>query len=233
MKKFSRTMVAIMSMVALMAGFTWADQHTVSTVYVIHGIPGTDLGLPNDLPVDVWVNDANAIPNFKFKQVVGPIEFDPGTYNIKIAPAGTTDPVIEADVPLFANETVVLIAHLTDEGGITASKFVFDVSPTTGHDARFSFIHAANAPVVDVTGEWLSGGIMPMFRVDEIQNGEKFQVDARAKSWIIKLWPTGVPTVAAKKKIKMKKQNLRLLFAVGSLENATFTFVGLNIKGLK
>jgi len=233
MKKFFKYFVTVLFMAALMANLTWADHHTVSTVYVIHGIPGTDLGLAADLPVDVWVNDAVAIPGFKFEQVVGPLIFDPGTYNIKIAPAGTTTPVIEADIPLLPNETTVLIAHLTDEGGITASKFVFDISPTTGHDARFSFIHAANAPVVDVTGEWTSGNISPMFRVDEIQNGEKFTVDARAKSWIIKLWPTGVTTFVAKKKIKLKKQTYRLLFAVGSLEFETFTFVGLNIKGLK
>ena len=31
------------------------------TVYVVHGIPGDDIGLPTDLPVDISVNGACAL----------------------------------------------------------------------------------------------------------------------------------------------------------------------------
>jgi hypothetical protein len=224
-------MFTIIFMMALLASLSWANDPTVSKVYVVHGIPGTDLGLNAKLAVDVWVDGSLAIPNFKFENVAGPLMFDPGTYNIQIAPAGTTTAVIDADVPLLPNETAVIIAHLTDDGGITASKFVFDVSPTSGHDGRFSFIHAANAPVVDVTGE--RGGAMPMFRVDEIQNGEKFTVDARPKDWVVKLWPTGVASVVTQTNVKLKKRNYTMLFAVGSLDFQTFTFITIKAKGLK
>ena len=37
-----------------------------ATVYVLHGIPGEDLGLDPELPVDVSVNGACALPGFTF-----------------------------------------------------------------------------------------------------------------------------------------------------------------------
>ena len=49
-------------------------------MYVVHGIPG--------VPVDVYVNDNNQLPNFQPSTVAGPLTLPAGDYNIKIRPAG-------------------------------------------------------------------------------------------------------------------------------------------------
>ena len=210
-----------------------SSSHTSATVYVIHGIPGLDLGLDPALSVDVWVNDAPAIQGFEFEDIAGPLSLPAGTYNIKIALAGTTDAVIEADVPFYEHELAVVIAHLTEEGGITASKFSYDKSPTPGHDARFYFHHLAAAPSVDASAYRVFGAQDPMFRVDDLSNGDKFMVEVSPKDWKFSLGPTGTGIELVSKKANLRKANGYLLYAVGSLEFQTFTFISLKIKGLR
>jgi hypothetical protein len=225
-------MVLGLFVLALSVGFAQAQDKN-ARLYVVHGIPGLDLGLDPDLSVDVFVNDGLAIPGFKFGEKVGPLALPAGTYNIKIALEGTTDPVIEADVPFFSNETAVVIAHLTTEGGITASKFVYDMSPISGVKSRFYFNHLANAPTVDVWATRTFGAIDPMFRVDEISNGDKFFVEVRPKAWRLVLGPTGTGIELVEKHVRLRFANNTIIFAVGSLDFQTFTFISLRIKGLK
>jgi len=232
MKRINVLLVLGLFVLAVTAGYAQAQDKNAQ-VFVIHGIPGIDLGLDPDLSVDVYVDDALAIPGFKFKQKVGPLAFPAGTYNIKIALEGTTDPVIEADVPFFSNETAVVIAHLTDEGGITASKFVYDMSPISGIKSRFYFNHLANAPTVDVWANRTTGVGNPMFRVDEISNGDKFFVEVRPKEWLLSLGPTGTGIELTSKHVRLQYAKATLIFALGSLENQTFTFISLRIRGLK
>jgi hypothetical protein len=105
-----------------------ADAHAAN-VRVAHGIPGQDLGADPALPVDVLVNDSICLlEGFTFGEFAGPVELDPGTYNIKISLASPSDacsnpPVIEADVPFDAGEDATVIAHLSEAGDPTASKF--------------------------------------------------------------------------------------------------------------
>jgi hypothetical protein len=232
MRKINALIVLGLFVLALTAGYAQAQDKN-ARVYVIHGIPGLDLGLDPTLPVDVFVNDALAIPGFLFKQKVGPLAFPAGTYNIKIALAGTTDPVIEADVPFYSNETAVVIAHLTADGGITASKFIYDMSPVSGVKSRFYFNHLAAAPTVDVWATRTTGVLDPMFRVDEISNGDKFFVEVRPKEWRLVLGPTGTGIELTSKHVNLKLANNTIIFALGSLDFSTFTFISLRIKGLK
>jgi hypothetical protein len=198
---------------------------------VVHGIPGLDLGLDPDLPVDVYVNDAKAIANFKFKKVKGPLSLPAGTYNIKIAPAGTTTYVIDADVPFYAKETTAVIAHLTAEGGITASKFVYDMSPVYNSKARFYFQHLAAAPSVDVWTTRVTGNKAEMFRVDDMRNGDKYAVEVRSKEWRLVLGPTGTGIELAAKHLQLKNQENIIVLALGSLEFQTFTFKVIRLEG--
>jgi hypothetical protein len=207
------------------------DSHLNASVYVVHGIPGLDLALDPDLPVDVYVNDALTLAGFKFKQVKGPLSLPEGTYNIKIAPAGTTTYVIEADVPFYSMETTAVIAHLTEDGGITASKVVYDMSPVRAHTSRFYFQHLAAAPTVDVWATRVAGDKAQMFRVDEQSNGDKFAVEVRPKEWRLVLGPTGTGIELATKHLNLNNRENMIVFAFGSLDFQTFTFKVVRLEG--
>ena len=107
------------------------------------------------LPVDVSIGGACALPNLTFGQIVGPLHVPPGTYAVAVhfpATGRCTSPAVigPAQVPLNAGENATVLAHLTGSGGLTASKFVNNLTPTPAGRARVTIVHAANAPAVDL-----------------------------------------------------------------------------------
>lgn len=99
-----------------------------ATVYVVHGIDGRDLGADQALPVDVSVNGACALTGFTFKTIAGPLALPAGDYAIAISLANpaapcSNAPVIQATVPFADGERASVVAHLTEAGAPTASKF--------------------------------------------------------------------------------------------------------------
>lgn len=214
----------------------WAMENEAK-LYVVHGIPGIDLGLDLDLAVDISVNGACALTDFKFKDVAGPIMLPPGEYDIAISLANPTspcseDPVLEATVPFYAGETCTVIAHLTEDGGITASKFTHDVSPIKDK-ARIAIHHTAYAPDVDFMGQRMFGAKTPMVWVPEISNGDKFSIELQQKGWLFQLYPAYVDTLVTQKLFNLRIWEGMYIFAVGSLANNTFDWVWIRIGGLK
>jgi len=236
MKKTLFAMFAVAFLFAMLPG-TVAAQH--ARVYVIHGIPGLDLGLDPELPVDVAVNGACALQGFKFGEIVGPLRLEAGTYNIQISVANPNAPcsnaaVIEADVPIRAGETATIIAHLSKDGAPTASKFVNDVSNIQNQKTRVVFHHTAYAPTVDVWMTRTTEGLMPIsWRVENVDPGDKVAVEVLPKSWTIYFAPWKVNTVVFKKLLpSFVGKNGYFVYAVGSITNGTFTLIWNRIKGL-
>jgi hypothetical protein len=114
-------------------------------VRVVHASP--------DAPaVDVLVNDEiKAFSNAPFKGITKYAELDAGTYNVKVVPAGATEPVvIEADLDLAADTdyTVVAVGKLAD---IEPIVLVDDNTIPAAGKAHVRFVHASpDAPNVDI-----------------------------------------------------------------------------------
>nr|WP_221203732.1 DUF4397 domain-containing protein [Modestobacter versicolor] len=118
-----------------------------ATVSVLHAVPG--------VPVDVYANGEELIPDFQPGTLTDPLELPAGSYDLAIYPAGSdpasTQPAASADdvtVPAGANATVV--AHLTPEGAPVLTPFVNDVSAVPAGQARVTVRHTAAAPAVDI-----------------------------------------------------------------------------------
>jgi hypothetical protein len=236
-KHFLVTLALILGL----AGFAAAQNP--AKVYIVHGIPGIDLGLPNALPVDVVINDAIAIPNFQFGTVAGPVELPPGTYTVAIQlydPAGQIGtPVIgPVNLPFEAGKIYTVIAHLTDAGAPTASLFSNDLGPTGPGNTRLIVHHTAWAPEVDVTvarDPYAPPHAMaPKLFVGEFANGDQVQADVRPGTWYVSLAPAGTTmTVVGPAPVELEPFTGYLVYAVGSLTNNTFTFIIKPIEGLK
>ncbi|MPQ97753.1 DUF4397 domain-containing protein [Modestobacter sp. I12A-02628] len=118
-----------------------------ATVSVLHAVPG--------VPVDVYVNGDELIPDFQPGTLTDPLTLPAGSYDLAIYPAGsdpaTTQPAAAAQdvaVPAGANATVV--AHLTEAGAPVLTPFVNDTSAVPAGQARVTVRHTAAAPAVDV-----------------------------------------------------------------------------------
>jgi hypothetical protein len=205
-----------------------------ATVFIVHGIPGIDLDLDPELPVDISVDGTCLLQNFKFEEIAGPVSLAPGTYNIQIKLADLSNPcggttVIEADVPFEANEKCTVIAHLTEEGGITATKFTHDLSEIKRNKARILMHHTAYAPGVDLMWVPMVDGITArMNQKDEFENGDKYQMEVRPfpnDTWRFSLAPRGTGTVIFTQDFQFEDFTAYGIFAVGSVVNGTFRLI--------
>lgn len=118
-----------------------------ATVSVLHAVPG--------VPVDVYANGEELIPDFQPGTLTDPLQLPAGSYDLAIYPAGSdpasTTPAASADdvtVPAGANATIV--AHLTEAGTPVLTPYVNDTSAVPAGQARLTVRHTAAAPAVDV-----------------------------------------------------------------------------------
>jgi len=142
MKRIAQAVAALVLVLAL-AVPTLADGH-MARVRVVHASPDA----PN---VDILVNDAVAFSDVAFKAISDYAELEPGTYNVKVVPTGTTEPVvIEADLTLEGGQdyTVVALGELANIEPLVLSDD--NALPAAGM-TKIRFVHASpNAPNVDI-----------------------------------------------------------------------------------
>ena len=199
-----------------------------ASVFVVHGIPGDDLGLDPDLPVDVSINGDCALEEFMFGEIIGPIELPEGSYDIAIGLANadepcSEEPVINADdVKLYGNLSYSIVAHLSEKIEPTASVFLNNLSAYR-YFPRVNVFHTAAAPRVDIRFE--RSHLLSWRRtLKDVGNGEGDDLLLFRGAWDVSILPAGGNTpVFGPTRLKFKSNKAYLAYAVGSLTNKTFT----------
>jgi uncharacterized surface protein with fasciclin (FAS1) repeats len=199
-------------------------------VYVIHGIPGQDLGLDADLPVDIALNGACALTEFRFGTVTGPIELTPGRYNLKLGLANPENPcsepaVIEADIPLAAQDNLTIIAHLTEHAQATASVFSNRFAEChKNYQSPLVVHHTAAAPAVDVRAEVATPIGFRALNLSHVTNGSQGILTTWPGTWDVSIAPTGVKQpLFGPVPLTLGGEKAYFLYAVGSPASGTFT----------
>jgi hypothetical protein len=237
MKRTVFSLVGAMMITVVGAPAANADSHE-SMVYVVHGIPGQDLGLEPALPVDVSVNGACALEGFEFGDIVGPIALPADMYDIAISlsneddPCGN-DPVIEASVELMGGLNCSIVAYLDDGGSPTAGLFENDVTPTGRGKTRLIVQHSANAPVVDISVR-RDGPDSPGLDIYDFMNGDQAAAEVRPGEWYVAIAPAGSDMpVFGPVAVELSPYSAYLVYAVGSVDTGSFTLLLEQIDGLK
>ena len=196
-----------------------------ANVYVIHGIPGADLGAAPKLPVDVSVSGSCALKNFKFGDIVGPISLPAGKITVQISladranPCGGTVAIGPANFTLAAGENASIIAYLTPDGKPSARKYTNDASKTVGGRSRITVHHTAAASLVDVS-------ITPKIQLNQFKNTERFTFEAKKSTVQVSVAPVGSTTAAfGPISLDLEGSTRYLVFAVGSVTHNTFTLL--------
>jgi uncharacterized surface protein with fasciclin (FAS1) repeats len=226
-----RLLFACLIGLGVLVSTTYAQDDGNATVYVIHGIQGTDLDLDAALPVDVAVDGGCLLQGFTYGQIAGPLSLAPATYNIRIGLADAENPcsappVIEADVPFAAGEVAVVIAHLAADGSPTASKFLLDMSATDEGRSRVTLHHTAAAPAVDIdlTGTVCDWQGTKSF--ENVPNGAQGALTVPPGTWDISLLPAGgASAVLGPQRLAVDSTMAYTVFAVGSLDNDSLTLL--------
>ncbi len=217
-----RKLFVLLAAVALLAVPASASAQDDGTVTVVHGVPGLD--------VDVWVNGEATLPGFTFGTVSDALTLPAGDYDIEVYAAGTepegNDPAIADTVTLPAGANASIVAHLDADGNPMLSVFVNDTSTIDAGNGRVTARHTAAAPAVDI---W--AGDAPLF--ENVSNPQEGVVDVPADTYPVSIVPTGeTEPVVFETDLDVPEGTNVIVYAVGSLDDDSFTVVAQAITGL-
>jgi len=235
----SLTMLVALVAVALASLISLAPAQAAGNakVYVVHGIPGRDLGLQPSLPVDVSVDGACALTRFKYTDTVGPIELPAGSYSIKIhlSPSLSTPPcsgpvAVAATVPFAAGENATIVAHLTASGAPTASKFKNDVTPASPGNGRIVARHTAPLPPVDLIVKTFSSPAA-LAVIPNVANGDQVAAELPVNTrFRVQFALAGTTDPVRVSSVKARPGETVIYHAVGSIRKNTFTLIELRVR---
>lgn len=223
-KKLTKAVVATATAGAVVVGLSAASvAHAADpTINLMHGIPGAT--------VDVVVDGSVVIPGFEPGTMQDLSSFAGQTLkNVEVRAAGTDTvvigPIPELAVPAEGNWTVV--AHLDAEGTPTLTPFENNISEVAAGNGRLTVRHTAAAPAVDIV---LADGSRPF---ENLANPKSVGADLPAGTISgAKIAPTGADPIADVPSVTLAAGSNLIVYAVGSLEDETFTFYTQTIDGL-
>ena len=210
-----------LALIALGGGNAWA-QSTDVTVTVVHGIPGTDIQLPAELPVDVEVSGTCALTDFTFGTISDRLTLPAGSYDIRVrlsdGSCGGAVAIEALDVPFLAGENATVVAHLDADGAPTASKFVNDLVAAPPLEGKVQAHHTAAAPAVDI--RLVRNGVLET--LNGVVNGQSGSIELGAREHELLIAPAGgAPIFQAP--VEILDQQTIFAYAVGSLATGSFT----------
>jgi hypothetical protein len=191
---------------------------------IIHGINGKDLGFDEALKVDVCTaKDATPLAaNVPFRTVSDPFSLPAGQYNVEIrlADGSCGGPLaVAATISLAVAENASAVAHLTEYGTPTITKFVNDVRALGSGETRLYARHAAAFGRVDV--KLRRQGDYELVR--GLRNSDQDGANLRAGSWRVSIYPAGSwGKPAFKATLPLDSGFAYFAYAVGSPANGTF-----------
>ena len=196
-----------------------AQAQDAATITLLHGIPGAT--------VDVAVDGDVVIPGFEPGTTQDLSAFAGQTLtDVEVRAAGTEDvvigPVAEFPVPDSGNWTVV--AHLDADGMPTLTPFENNIAPTADGQGRLIVRHTAAAPAVDL----VVGEDRP---IEGAENGASAELDLPAGEIAgAQVAPAGGDPIADVPTVELTAGTDLIVYAVGSLEDDTFTFYTQEIE---
>lgn len=214
-------LAATLGLMLAVLGFASPASAQDVRIHLIHGIPDTD--------VDVAAGGENVFEGFSFGDTQDLSSLAGATLEgLEVKLAGTETVAIDAgDVTLPSNGNTTIIAHLDAGGSPTISVFSNDTSTIDAGQGRLVIRHTAAAPEVDIKA---NGDVA----FTAVANGAEGAADLPVGTISAEVVPAGVdePVVIGPADLAINEGESLIVYAVGSLDDATLTVVSETISGL-
>jgi hypothetical protein len=208
---------------------------TKATVYLVHGLPGKDIGKTADIPVDISFNGLYKAKAFKLLQVSPALSLAAGSYSLKVyeaglGPANAAAPLIQKSIVLGEGEQATVIIHLTSAKKATLTKFTNDLSPVANRASRF-IVHGTAAVSAFAAGfthpTWPDGH--PLYQADAIANGNKIAVEITPQYGVTYFFEVTEANEDAyrlfSKMMPILANKVNLIYVIGAPKTATFNVI--------
>ncbi|MDZ4688556.1 MAG: hypothetical protein SH850_26080 [Planctomycetaceae bacterium] len=225
----------------LLPASAWAQRNTNGEFYFVHGLPGTDIGQPNSLPVDVCIGipGSGTLNCFylgvEFGTFRGPIELAEGVYQVTVGPAdpvnpGSQPPIISGIVTIQARQSKTFVAHLTQFGAPIGTEFENDVARVLLVNGRATVRHTAAAGPVDVSLMPVNPG--PGVTATGLANPQQSSpVSLKSGTYVARLKAAGQPNdLIPSRQLTIAPSNAYFVYVVGSPGNGTLQFLVQNFR---
>jgi len=207
-----------------------------SSMYLVQGIPGRDYAAATDpvFPLDILLNDEVCyVHGLPYGNIIGPLTFDPGSYNVKVSIANSlapcsNSPLIDRAVTIEARTDISAVLALDEAGKPTLLTFTNDLSPVTTGMARVLFAQAAGTPAVQVI---LQNTTTMKVYTYSVKPDTLLAADLPAGNYTVEI-KQGTTTLAASTFLALDSQSVDLLYAVGQVANNTVALATRTLKNV-
>ncbi|MEO1035515.1 MAG: DUF4397 domain-containing protein [Pseudomonadota bacterium] len=190
-------------------------------VKLIHAINGGDLGLDPALPVDIRIGRHCVASNVTFRTISPYFHQRAGAFIVRVSLANPHRPcrgqrVISELVEVNFGDSLSLVAHQTDDGGIRLTRFSDEQRSQGQSNGLATVRHTADAPTVDIQ---VNGGVA----IPGISNGDSAKAVLPAATYSVGIAPAGAPQpVFGPVDLPIPAQTNTVVYAVGSLTTGSF-----------
>lgn len=204
-------------------------------LYLVHGIPGRDVGATFNpgLPVDVSIGGECLLHGFTFGSTGGPLTLAGATYDVQVSLANTLAPCTNSAV-ITSQATVTGGANTTIVGAISGGEpalqaFADDLAPVATGSVRFTFVNSADAPALQATLTQLGVAKPKKFEVTA-KAGAEGAITVPAGSYEVQVVASGSTTVLASEELGLANQAAIFSYAVGVAANNTVGLINRTIR---
>jgi hypothetical protein len=228
--------VAVFAIAAAYLAFTPASIASANgngTLNVVHGIPGAvvDVCASGDATGNEF---ARVIEGFEYTDIET-LDLPEGDYDATVVAAGADcnpDEAILSASGLFlpAGANVSVVAHLDANGVPALTVGVNDTSEgNRRRTSRLTAYHVAEAPAVDIR----AGKLIPYWNLFQgVENGQSADLDLWPGRYKLAIVPEDgrIRDAVATDRVRLQKGTNTVLYAVGSLNDGSFTVIAQIIE---
>jgi Domain of unknown function (DUF4397) len=193
-------------------GFAPASAKSTASLYLVQGVQGTSWSLSLD--------DEEVADQAPDKEIVGPLELDPGSHTVTATDDSGAE--VEAEVTVASGESIDVVLHrpVDPTADPMFTTFTNDLGAVASGSGRLTVAHTAVAPPADirVDGDVLLADVASTEQISTTVPGGVYPVD---------IVPTATegPTVLGPVDLTVEAGKLTRVFAIGVAEERTMDAV--------
>ncbi len=201
---------------------------SAAQVYVVHGIPGQDVGAAPALNVDICLAGGHPVlSGVAFGDIAGPLDLPAGRYDVEVrlaaTPACSGALAVANTFYVALTENATIVAHLTEQGTPALTKFVNDVRPLAQDRTRLVVRHGAAVAPVNVL---VVRGRKDSELITNLENSDQSSaVNEQAGGFRVYVYPKGSLRPALSTSATLEAGMAYFAYAVGSVEKGSLALV--------